>query len=310
MKSSSEVYTAVVDDIKAISVDAEIVSREIEHTVGRANRNMQYVSNALGFYTMESHALLAAINSGNQAAISVYIHLARNYIDVNDTAQPKKGVRVVCSICKNDRFDVVNNTTHICQMCGNQKDLFNISPSFKDSSRINTSIRYTYKRKIHFKDCINQYQGKQNSSIGDDVYNNLRDKIAQYQLKMEDVTKDHILMFLKDDNNTKYYEDINLIYRTLTGKPVDDIGYLEDILVHDFNVLSDLYDKRFKQTNRIARKSFINTQYILFQLLKRHNHKCKREDFNILKTVDRKSLHEDILSELFDELGWNFTSLF
>ena len=73
----------------------------------------------------------------------------------------------------------------------------------------------------------------------------------------------------------------------------------------------DAYDKKFKQQNfKIDRKSFINTQYTLFQLLRRHKHPCKEEDFNMLKTLDRKSFLDDICSQLFQELGWNFTPIF
>lgn len=308
-----EKYSEVVNDIKSVQFNIHIVNNEIQDTITTVDKHIKYITNAFNFYMMESCEILDKVREGDTKCLSDYISIAKNYIHIVDPSQPsyqlKKSVKIICSVCKNSKFDVIN-TTHICQTCGNQKDVFNISPSYKDSSRINTALRYTYKRRIHFKDCINQYQGKQNANINESVYEALREKIKQHELNMADVTKDHILMFLKDTENSRHYEDINLIYRTLTNKQVDDIGYLEDIIIHDFNVLSDLYDKRFKQTNRITRKSFINTQYILFQLLRRHNHKCKREDFNILKTVDRKSLHEDILSELFDELGWNFTSLF
>ena len=33
----------------------------------------------------------------------------------------------------------------------------------------------------------------------------------------------------------------------------------------DFDKISNLYDKKFKFTGKIDRKSFINTQYVLFQ---------------------------------------------
>ena len=96
----------------------------------------------------------------------------------------------------------------------------------------------------------------------------------------------------------------------MTGKKSNDISHLEDKLIKDFEVLSDLYDKKFKhdKTKKIDRKSFINVQYVLFQLLRRHKYPCKREDFNILKTLDRKAFHDDIMKELFEELNWNFFS--
>ena len=76
----------------------------------------------------------------------------------------------------------------------------------------------------------------------------------------------------------------------------------------DFIVLTELYNK-YKQEHKIPRKSFINSQYVLFQLLNRHKHHCKREDFNILKTIDRQYFHDEVTKDLFQELGWNMIFL-
>ena len=96
----------------------------------------------------------------------------------------------------------------------------------------------------------------------------------------------------------------------MTGKPPDDISHLEDALLNDFEVLAALYDEKFIKTKLIDRKNFINTQYVLYQLLRRHKYPCKKEDFNILKTMDRKSFHDDVCSALFRHLNWNFSALF
>lgn len=235
---------------------------------------------------------------------------ATNINNKSSTIKLATKIKLRCSVCKSmDNFDIINNTVYICRLCGNQKDVPNMSPMYKDTQKINT-LRYMYKRRVHFKDCINQYQGKQNVTIPEYVITHIKDNMNRHDLTTSTITKEHILMFMKDAKMSKYYEDINLIYKIISSKSVDDIAYLEDIIISDFNVLTDLYDKKFKQTDRISRKSFINTHYVLYQLLRRHNHPCRRDDFNILKTVDRKLLHEDIICELFNDLGWNFTSLF
>ena len=114
-------------------------------------------------------------------------------------------------------------------------------------------------------------------------------------------------MFLKELEYNKHYENINLIHYNLTGVKPDDISYLENKLLDDFDSLTELYDKRFKN---IDRKNFINTQYVLYQLLSRHKHPCIKEDFTILKTIDRKSFHDDICKVLFEERGWNHSPFF
>ena len=57
-------------------------------------------------------------------------------------------------------------------------------------------------------------------------------------------------------------------------------------------------------------KSFINSQYVLYQLLRKYNYHCDKEDFNILKTSDRQNFHDDVCKELFKTLGWNFKCIF
>ena len=114
-------------------------------------------------------------------------------------------------------------------------------------------------------------------------------------------------MFLKELGYSKHYENINLIYSNITGKKLDDISHLVDRMIQDFDILSDTYDRKFSDTNR---KNFINTQYVLFQLLRKHGHACDKEDFTNLKTVDRKFFHEEMIKKLFQELGWNYVSIF
>jgi len=185
--------------------------------------------------------------------------------------------------------------------------------------RVNMSSKYSYDRKVHFRDCINQYQGKQNSTIDNKVYTDLEEQFDRHHLLIGDkntersarfrrITKEHIAMFLKDLGYTKHYENINLIHYVITGVKPDDISYLEDKLLNDFDLLIDTYDKKFR--NKISRTNFINTQYVLYQFLRRYKHPCKREDFVMLKTVERQTFHDEITKACFEELGWNHFPMF
>ena len=53
--------------------------------------------------------------------------------------------------------------------------------SYKDVERVNMATikitKYTYDRKIHFRDCINQFQGKQNATIDKKVYDKLIEQL-------------------------------------------------------------------------------------------------------------------------------------
>ena len=76
--------------------------------------------------------------------------------------------------------------------------------------------------------------------------------------------------------------------------------------MNDFDALLEMYDKTFKND----RKNFINNQYVLYQLLRKYKYNCKKEDFQFLKTNDRKYYHDVVCQQLFEKLGWNFSAVF
>lgn len=93
----------------------------------------------------------------------------------------------------------------------------------------------------------------------------------------------------------------------MTGKKNIDLSAIEEQLFNDFDRLVCAYDKLEKKDGR---SSFLNSHYILYQLLKRHKFPCDENMFiNILKTKDRIDYHNDITQEMFEILEWNFTVL-
>jgi len=257
-------------------------------------------------------------NKEKNEIIQKYVKIAIKYIDIDIQSDKKTDPdEVVCDNCGNKKeFDIIDGNIYICDICSVQKNVNKQTTSYGDIDRVNISPKYIYDRKIHFRDCINQYQGKQNSTIPQKVYDDLIYQFDNHHMlvnstdkktKFSKVSKNLIRIFLKDLNYTNHYENIHLIHYNLTGIQPDNISYLEDQLLDDFDILTDLYDKRYKN---IERKNFINTQHILYQFLIRHKHKCNREDFAVLKTMDRRAFHDEVCKKLFEELGWNYTPFF
>lgn len=227
-----------------------------------------------------------------------------------------------CTNCDHSSEEIIHSTnTLACAHCGIEHDNMKFTFSYKDTDRVNISSKYTYDRRLHFKECMNQLQGKQNSTIKPIVYEKLIEQLVLHGLvsadtsipkeeRFKNVKKSQLLLFLKEINCSNHYEDIHLIYHQITGKPLDDISHLEQTLMNDFDTLSKLYDEEYIKTKKINRKNFINTQYVLYQLLKRHKYPCKKADFTFLKTLERKNFHDEVCSHLFQLLGWNFTCMF
>jgi hypothetical protein len=257
-------------------------------------------------------------DKAKQVIIKEYLDVAKKYTDIY-TKIDEKMTNVTCHNieCLNKKnFDIIDNNIYVCLDCGVQQEVFFHTSSYKDIDRVNISVKYKYDRKVHFRDCINQYQGKQNSTIDQKIYDELEDQFDKHHLlignsstkkeiRFSKINKDHIQLFLKELEYTKHYENVNLIFYNLTGNKPDDISHLEAALLNDFDALTDTYDLTYK--NKIERKNFINTQHVLYHLLRKHKHRCDKSDFTVLKTIDRKSFHDKISSHCFGILGWTYT---
>jgi ribosomal protein S24E len=294
------------------------------------------VGNSLNFYLEESAQLIHKFkamlstriktsfmgrkkqNDGpKRKIIREYLEIARRHTQV-DVLQEKEESEILCVNCPNlKNFEILDDNTYVCQECFSQQEIIKHTPSWNDIDRVNISQKYMYDRKVHFRDCIHQYQGKQNSTIPQKIYDDLENEFENHYLlvgnkdtvkgdRFVKITKDLIRLFLGELGYNKHYENVHLIHYNFTGIKPDDISHLEDQLLDDFDSLTETYDSMFKH---LSRKSFISTQYVLFQLLRRHKHPCNVSDFNILKTQDRKAFHDEITRACFISMGWNHVSL-
>jgi hypothetical protein len=257
--------------------------------------------------------------------IQNYLRIAQNFIpNINVSCTASVGEsKKTCSKCESSRL-LETDGFMVCVTCGDEIMMKASSSSYKDAERVNVGSKYTYDKRIHFRDCMNQYQGKQNSTIPQRVYDDLIHEFDQHGLlikssdkieRFSKITKEHILLFLKETKHAKHYEDAVLIHYNLTSIKPPDISHLEQEILSDFDQLVETYEKTYKNRKAsavmgAARKNFINNQYVLYQLLTKHSHPCDISEFNILKTVERKTYHDEICRELFSTLGWNFVSVF
>lgn len=310
--------------------ELERAIKELKHKVNTMDNIDFYVASTAGILhkykkmlnTPIKMSFMGKSNIDNTEKINIineYVDIAKRYINIID--RPMKDKIIICNNCDvKDSFDIIDNSIYICINCGSQQKISHHVSKYKDIDRINISTKYTYARKSNFKDCIDQYQGKQNCNINEMVYDMLVDRLVKHRLVVGDdstpkgirfskVTKNHIHKFLKELGYAKHYENVNLIYYNITGKRPDDITYLEPRLLRDFDILTECYDMKFKNDKKFKRKNFINTHYVLYQLLCKNGHKCDQNDFTMLKTVDRKKFHDDIAKKCFEELSWNHTPL-
>jgi hypothetical protein len=191
-----------------------------------------------------------------------------------------------------------------------KSDVYN-GLNYQDLGRVNLNQKYKYEKWCHFRDTIQQYQGLQNKFIVDKVFEDVIEMIKSHGLYYEKhsdpyykITKEHIRRFLMETNNSKYYEDTQLIYSKITNKPCPNISKYESKLYEEFDMLVEVF-----LSMKSNRKNFLNSHYVLRQLLKRQGVRVTEEDLNCLKTPSRLREHDEIYQKCCERLGWNFTSL-
>ena len=321
--------------------------RAIKNTIQQLESTIEdiEVGQTRGFYVMEATDLVqkyseilrqpkkvsfmgAPVKNNSEKAdiVKKYLATVKKYCPNVDTprVKPTLGKEVdQCKKCEGSPPMIELDGYYVCTICGGEENIGAASSSYKDAERVNVGSKYTYDKRIHFRDCMNQFQGKQNSTIPPKVYEALEQEFANHGLlrksdkkeeRFKDITKELVLLFLKETGYSKHYEDAVLIHYNLTGVQPPDISDLEPKIIADFDQLVETYETLYKSddpnSKKIGRKNFINNQYVLYQLLRRHKFPCDVSEFSILKTTERKSYHDSICAELFAALGWNFVSVF
>jgi len=234
------------------------------------------------------------------ALIDEYLRTAREYVQIKNYTQNSK--KLICLSCNESNFQQTNELNYCCLGCGEVQEIIDVTPTFRDSDRINMCSRYTYTRKGHFIDAMKRFQGRQNTTIDPSIYKILKDEIKAHGLTSESATMEHLYEFLESNRLSKHYGDINLIYSVITGNPAPDISEYESELLELFDETEEAYEK-VKDPGRI---NSLNVNFKLFKLLQRIGYSCKRDDFYILKTAVKWFEHENKWDEIRILKGWNY----
>lgn len=242
-----------------------------------------------------------------------YLVIAREYVDIENYQQPSK--KLICPSCSSPdmRRLADEDTTFTCMVCSTEVQLLDDTPSFKDTDRVNMCSRYTYTKKGHFIDAIKKHQGKQNADQNtiNSIIKILIEEMNFHSLNKETVTKEQIYMFLQEKQfSSKHYEDLNLLYHMITGKPCPDISMYEQKLLEDFDEQETALDKVYEIDIYDKRMNSLNVYYKLYKLLQRCGHPCRKDDFYILKTKTKKDEHDEKMKKAWEILNWEWIETF
>lgn len=214
-----------------------------------------------------------------------------------------------CINCDNKEFQIDNKYgTIICVNCGLSEPYVEYSNSninYNEYIHMETiSQPFSYQRKNHFKEWLNQLQGKEVTVIPESVINLVLQEVKKERItNIDEITSDRIKKYLKKLGLNKYYEHIPNLISKITNKPPLTISA-------DFEkVLLDLFDKiqePFKKHCPKERKNFLSYSYTLHKFCLLLGKKDYLIYFPLLKSREKLFEQERIWKDICNDLGWKF----
>lgn len=301
-----------IEDIEANNAFSEYICIS-EKIINEYMTLSSVPKNVSSFFSKSSSSNSSNAEIKYDELINKFLEVAKNYLPIK-TYKKEVVKKQVCP-CGNSKDFTYTENTVTCDDCALERNIYSVQTTYKDTDRVNLSQKYRYKRRVHFRDTLNQYQGKQNKKIAPKVLDDLErefkklnlidEKAETFHAQHKNITKGIIYMLLSETGHNSHYEDLNLLHNYFTGIPCPDVSQIEEELFSDFDKIVQIYDSM----KDIHRKNFLNSQYVLYQLLRRRSVKVKEDDFDILKSRDRLIQHEDIFQKISFSLEWTFFPL-
>lgn len=207
--------------------------------------------------------------------------------------------RIYCK-CGASDFESTGDNQYTCKECARIIEFTDNRPAYKDTERVNMGPKFMYVRDSHFEKAMEQHQGKQNDIIPVTVYDTIKEEMKKHGLTLKTVKKRHVYKFLEENDYSKYYADVHLIYSELTGESCDEYSHLEEIL-RRWNRQLDDADIQVRDPSI---RNAMNVNFKLMKLLSRAGYKVKKQDMFFLHTVSKYEDAEERYRKAANHLGW------
>lgn len=230
-----------------------------------------------------------------------FIRIAKEYINLSEFEQSLvRSTKLTCT-CGSQDFVVAEECSYTCKVCGCIIEQMEETPLFPDTDRVNMCARYAYSRKTHFTEAIACFQAKESTVVPDAIIEIVEEEMRLHNLTPETLTKNHVSMFLSEQELSNYYMNVPSIYYRITKKTPPDILEYEQRLIDAHEQLEDAY-QRVKDPDRV---NSMNVYFKLYKLLRREGFFCKPSDFPMLKTKQKRDEHQEIYAKCCQLLGWD-----
>lgn len=217
-----------------------------------------------------------------------------------------------CDKCNSYLLNDSSKCNLVCEKCGTMKQWQD--PDLAQwSDEVDFSKTYRYKKLGYFIEHLYRMQAQECTTIPDYVINNVLMKLREKRINSnEKIDKKIIKIILKELDMTNYYDNINSIIRTISGKEAPKFPeYLEEKLISMFMRTLEPFEKN---KNLIpSRSNYLSYPYAIRKLLEILS-KTEPESqasqfiqyFGLLKSRNKTWEHERVWKKICKENNWPF----
>lgn len=248
-------------------------------------------------------------NRGN--LVDEYIN-AMNGLSENDLKSGQPPDLFNCDNCGEDLHSNTTVSLLVCTKCGLTKEWQDPDlPQWSDE--VDFSKTYRYKKLGYFIEHLYRMQAQECTVIPDFVINNVMMKLREKRIKSNDkIDKKTIKTILKELDMTTYYDNINSIIRTISGKQAPKFPEdLEDKLICMFMRTLEPFEK-YKSLIP-SRNNYLSYPYAIRKLLEIISHEENNSEvlefkqyFGLLKSRNKTWEHERVWKKICEENSWPF----
>jgi len=226
---------------------------------------------------------------------------------ISTVSCPAKDNVDICRTCGNRLVFHTDESILSCEECGLSQTHFEGSSrnlSYDEELQHSTRGQFCYKKFNHLVENLKAVQGKENTTIPEDVIDAVKAECKKYRLvTKKDITPAKIRMFLKKLGLAKYYEHVNHITSQINGLTPPQIPQdLEDRLKQMFLAIQ----KPFEKHRPPGRSNMLKYSYFLYKSCELLGEDAYLPLFPLLKSKFKIHQHDIIWKKITGELGWEY----
>ena len=209
-----------------------------------------------------------------------------------------------CNNCNHgELIQIEEDGNFVCNNCGfTETSLVTNDKTYKEPPK--EISYYAYQKINHFKEIIAQFQGKETIKIDENIVTIIKNQVKKERISLENLDNYELMKnILRKLKLSQYYEHIFFILSLFGIKPPYFSHIEEEKLINAFIDIQPYFHKHCP----IERSNFLNYYNVLYHLCLHIG--VVKYLYKIPKLKDHTKLlqHDEIMKNIFNDLGWKFT---